>query len=312
MAHALASASTAAEASPQRNSELFSYFAVHTDTPCISGSVEAALRGSLCGFLLGSVFAKIILGGTPGAPFRLGALKSDGEAFGGNKWLLLLAMRSQYFEAQKIVSQKILRQRQQLLQLPTDESVLAPAAVATKSEAPPPAGLKQPHQQQLLLRRQQLLLEQQQLLLEEQRLQRKQQQLKRQHAMFRPPLCQRLRQMFPSSNIISSSTSSSKPTFLGEALRQQKLLFSSRPFASLQMGRWVGFRIGCLFCKLTAAAKTDNTQRQQEKQRDQQLSSCFQSLALRSAAVLVSLFMSEFASVFTELIIFLKIFLERV
>ncbi|KAL8447238.1 hypothetical protein Emag_004395 [Eimeria magna] len=257
MAHATASAVTAAEASPQRGSELFSYFAVHTDTPCISGSVEAAMRGSLCGFLLGSVFAKMILGGTLGDPFRLGATKRDGEPFGGNKWLLLLAMRSQNFEAQKLVYEKILRQRQQLLQLPAGESAFAQAAVATKRDVPVPAKLKQ--QQQLLLRRQQLMLEQQQLLGEEQRLQREQQQLKRQHTTFRPVLCQRLRQMFLSSNIISGSTSDSRPTFFGEALRQQRLLLSSRPFASLQMGCWVGFRIGCLFCKLTARAKTEHT-----------------------------------------------------
>ncbi|KAL8443764.1 hypothetical protein Emed_006586 [Eimeria media] len=249
MAHATA------EASPQRSSELFSYFAVHTDTPCISGSVEAALR----------VFAKMILSGSAGAPFRLGTPKLDSEALGGNKWLLLLAMRSQNYEAQKVISEKILRQRQQLLQLPAEETALAPAAVAAKCDAPVAANLKQQQQQQqqqlLLSRRQQLMLEQEQLLLEEQRLQREQQQLKRQHTMCRPALYRRLRQMLPSSSSSisssSSSSSSSKSTFLGEALRQQRLLFSSRPFASLQMGRWVGFRIGCLFCKLTTTTTAE-------------------------------------------------------
>ncbi|KAL8437900.1 hypothetical protein ACSSS7_000623 [Eimeria intestinalis] len=186
----------------------------------------------------------MIMGGIPGAPVRLGATKHEGEQFGGNKWLLLLAMRSQNFEDQKLVSQKILKQRQQLLQLPTGEPAPAPATVPTENDAPLSAKQQQP---QLLMRRQQLLVEQEQLLLEEQRLQREQQRLKRQHAALRPPLCQRLRQMFPSIHNTTSGNNSSKPNFLGEALRQQRLLLSSRPFASLQLGRWAGFRLGCLF-----------------------------------------------------------------
>lgn len=244
---------------PRQPKVAFSYFSVHSDTPCISGSVEAALRGALCGFLLASACTKLILRGPEeealsGDSLRHRGLKKSEDILANNRWLSLLASRSQTFEAQQRTSQTLLHYRRLLLLLPTatptQPTATAADAVSRVMESPPTVGLLA--QRRLLLQQQQLLLQ------EEQRLYGRQQLLKQQQETLYPTLTRRFRQTLSATTTTSSSTSSNnsstssssiRSTFWGEAMRQQRLLFSSRPFASLQLGRWAGLRIGSLFCE---------------------------------------------------------------
>ncbi|OEH79329.1 hypothetical protein cyc_03144 [Cyclospora cayetanensis] len=118
----------------------FSYFAIHDETPCVSGSVEAALRGGLCGFLLGSAFAKVVLAapeGPPPNPRGAGvSLKQEKELLTQSRWLMLLASRHRLYEAQQRNSQLLLQHRRLLLRVTESTSAVTPAAAATPRHPP--------------------------------------------------------------------------------------------------------------------------------------------------------------------------------